>query len=425
MLTIILLGVMCLLMIINVPIAIAIGVASLVGVLLMGDISLVIVAQKVFSSNDSFPLLAVPFFMLAGELMTYGGVSKRLVDFASSLVGHFRGGLGSIAIVASAFFAALSGSNAATVAAIGTIMIPAMMKKGYNEGYTAATLAAAGTTGMVIPPSILMILYGVVVGVPITDLFIAGFLPGIFMAFSMVVLNWFLCRNRDYAREPRASLRGVWISFKNASWALLTPVIILGSIYGGVATPTEAAAIASLYGLIIGFFVYKELKVKDLPVIIMRSALSTSIVMFVMSTAGLLAWVITVNDIPQDLAKLFVSLSSNPAVYLALVNALLLFTGCFINAAAQVPIFAPILYPVAAAMGIDPILFGIIMTINLCIGTITPPLGVDLFVASTISKVSIEQIVKYIWPYILVLILDLVVVTYYPPLSLILLTVFK
>ena len=425
MLTIILLAVMGLFMVINVPIAIAIGIASVVGVWLTGDVSMIVVAQKVFSSNDSFPLLAIPFFMLAGELMTYGGVSKRLVDFASSLVGHYRGGLGSIAIVASAFFAALSGSNAATVAAIGTIMIPAMTKKGYDEGYTAATLAAAGTTGMVIPPSILMILYGVVVGVPITDLFIAGFLPGIMMAASMVVLNWFLCRNRDYAREPRSDFKGVWKSFKDASWALLTPVIILGSIYGGIATPTEAAAMAALYGLIIGFFVYKELKIKDLPVIILRSALSTSIVMFVMSTAGLLAWVITVNEIPQELAITFANISSNPAIYLLLVNGLLLFTGCFINAAAQVPIFAPILYPAAAAMGIDPVLFGIVMTVNLCIGTITPPLGVDLFVASTISKVPLEKIAQYIWPYLLVLVFDLMIITYYPPLSLFLLTVFK
>jgi tripartite ATP-independent transporter DctM subunit len=341
MLTVILLGVMFFLMIINVPIAVALGVASVVGVLLMGDISLVVIAQKVFTSNDSFPLLAVPFFMLAGELMTYGGVSKRLVDFASSLVGHFRGGLGSIAIIASAFFAALSGSNAATVAAIGSIMIPSMKSKGYNEGYTAATLAAAGTTGMVIPPSILMILYGVVVNVPITDLFIAGLMPGILMAGSMVLLNWFLCRKSNYALEPRSDLQGVWRSFRNASWALFTPVIILGSIYGGVATPTEAAAIASLYGLVIGFFVYKELKLKDLPVIVLRSALATAIVMFVMSTAGLLAWVITINEIPQQLAETFSSISQNPAVYLALVNVLLLFTGCLINGVAQIPFLLP------------------------------------------------------------------------------------
>jgi len=425
MLTIILLAVMGLFMAINVPIAVAIGVSSVVGVLLTSDVSMIVVAQKVFSSNDSFPLLAIPFFMLAGELMTSGGVSKRLVDFASSLVGHYRGGLGSIAIVASAFFAALSGSNAATVAAIGTIMIPAMQKKGYDEGYTAATLAAAGTTGMVIPPSILMILYGVVVGVPITDLFIAGLIPGLLMATSMVVLNWFLCRNRNYAREPRCAFSGIWKSFKDAVWALLTPVIILGSIYGGIATPTEAAAMAALYGLIIGFFVYKELKIKDLPLIILRSALSTSIVMFVMSTAGLLAWVITVNEIPQELAKTFADFSKNQAVYLLLVNGLLLFTGCFINAAAQIPIFAPILYPAAAVLGIDPVLFGIIMTVNLCIGTITPPLGVDLFVASTISKVPLEKIAVNIWPYLLVLVIDLLIITYYPPLSLFLLVVFK
>ena len=425
MFTAVLLISMFALMIINVPIAVALGVASVIGLWLMGDISMVVIAQKMFSANDSFPLLAVPFFMLAGELMTWGGVSKRLVDFASSFVGHFRGGLGAIAIVASAFFAALSGSNAATVAAIGAVMIVAMQKRGYEPGYSAATLAAAGTTGMVIPPSILMILYGVVVGVPIGDLFIAGFMPGILMAFSMLLVNWYLCRNKATSIEPWRGFGYVWSTFKKAIWALLTPVIILGAIYGGVATPTEAAAVASLYGLIIGYFVHRELKLADLPKIVLRSALATSVVMFVMSTAGLFAWVITANEIPQKLAALFASISSTPAVYLLLVNILLLFTGCFINAAAQVPIFAPILYPVAANMHIDPILFGIIMTVNLCIGTVTPPLGVDLFVASTISKVPLEKIVSHIFPYILVLILDLMIITYYPPLSLFLLHVLR
>lgn len=421
MLTLVLFATMLVLMVIRVPIAVAIGLASVAGLLVMGNIPLIAVVQRMFTSNDSFSLLAIPFFMLAGELMTAGGVSKRLVRFAGSLVGHLRGGLGAMAILASAFFAALSGSNAATVAAIGAIMIPAMREKGYEEGYTAATVAAAGATGMVIPPSILMILYGVIAGVSIGDLFIAGFMPGFLMALSMMLVNWYYCRSQQYQPQPWSGLGEVWHSFKEAFWALLMPVIILGGIYGGVFTPTEAAAIAAFYGLIIGFFVYKELTIKSFPEIVFRSALSTAVVMLVMNTAGLFGWIITVNEIPQNLAKLFSAISQSQYVYLLLVNILLLITGCFMNAAAAVPIFAPILYPAAVSFGIDPLLFGIIMTVNLSIGTVTPPLGVDLFVASTLSKVSLERIIARIWPYILILIVDLMLITYIPPLSLFLL----
>ncbi|KJS19248.1 MAG: C4-dicarboxylate ABC transporter permease [Clostridiaceae bacterium BRH_c20a] len=417
MLNFALFGSMFLLMIIKVPIAIALGLASIVGLTLMGDIPLIIVVQRMFTSNDSFPLLAVPYFMLAGELMTAGGVSKRLVRFAASLVGHFRGGLGGISILASAFFAALSGSNAATVAAIGAVMIPSMKEKGYPEGYTAATIAAAGVTGMIIPPSILMILYGVVAGISIGDLFIAGFGPGILICISMMFVNWFICRKQNFNVEKWHGGSEILSSFKDAIWALLMPVIILGGIYGGIFTPTEAAAIAALYGFIIGFFIYKELTLKKLPEIILKSALSTAVVMLVMNTAGLFGWVITANQLPQALAVKMSAVSGSHIVFLLLVNLMLIVVGCFMNAAAAIPIFASILLPAAANFGIDPLLFGIIMVVNLSIGTITPPLGVDLFVASTISKVSLEEIIGKIWPYIIIVIIDLMLITYYPPIS--------
>ncbi|KJS83844.1 MAG: C4-dicarboxylate ABC transporter permease [Peptococcaceae bacterium BICA1-8] len=410
-------GSMFLLMIIRVPIAISLGLASIVGLTLMGDIPLIIVVQRMFTSNDSFPLLAVPYFMLAGELMTAGGVSKRLVRFAASLVGHFRGGLGGISILASAFFAALSGSNAATVAAIGAVMIPSMKEKGYPEGYTAATIAAAGVTGMIIPPSILMILYGVVAGISIGDLFIAGFGPGLLICISMMFVNWFICRKQNFSVEKWHGSSEIISSFKDAVWALLMPVIILGGIYGGIFTPTEAAAIAALYGFIIGFFIYKELTLKKLPEIILKSALSTAVVMLVMNTAGLFGWVITANQLPQALAVKMSAVSGSHIVFLLLVNLMLIVVGCFMNAAAAIPIFASILLPAAANFGIDPLLFGIIMVVNLSIGTITPPLGVDLFVASTISKVSLEEIIGKIWPYIIIVIIDLMMITYYPPIS--------
>lgn len=418
MLNLYIFGSMILLMIIRVPIAVALGLAGVVGLLFMGNVPLTVVVQRMFTSNDSFPLLAIPYFMLAGELMTSGGVSKRLVRFAASLVGHFRGGLGGISILASSFFAALSGSNAATVAAIGSIMIPSMQERGYPKAYTAATIAAAGVTGMIIPPSILMILYGVIAGVSVGDLFIAGFLPGILICTSMMFLNWLLCKNQHLAVEPWRGLSEIWHSFKDAIWALLMPVIILGGIYGGIFTPTEAAAIAAVYGFIVGFFIYKELNLKKLPDIILRSALSTAVVMLVMNTAGLFGWVITAHQIPQRFAASMSAFSDSHIVFLLLVNILLLIVGCFMNAAAAIPIFASILFPAAMNFGIDPLLFGIIMVVNLSIGTITPPLGVDLFVASTISKVSLEEIIGKIWPYIIIVIIDLLIITYYPPISL-------
>ncbi|HHX51093.1 MAG TPA: TRAP transporter large permease [Clostridia bacterium] len=411
-------GSMLLLMIIRVPIAIALGLAGVVGLLVMGGVPMTVVVQRMFTSNDSFPHLAIPYFMLAGELMTSGGVSKRLVRFAASLVGHFRGGLGGISILASSFFAALSGSNAATVAAIGSVMIPSMKEKGYPEGYTAATIAAAGVTGMIIPPSILMILYGVVAGISIGDLFIAGFGPGVLICISMMFVNWLICRKKHLEVDPWQGLSEIWHSFKEAIWALLMPVIILGGIYGGIFTPTEAAAIAAVYGFIVGFFIYKELKLKKLPEIILRSALSTAVVMLVMNTAGLFGWVITANEIPQLLAASMSAFSDSYVVFLMLVNIMLLVVGCFMNAAAAIPLFASILIPAALNFGIDPLLFGIIMVVNLSIGTITPPLGVDLFVASTISKISLEEIIGRIWPYIIIVIIDLLIVTYYPPVSL-------
>lgn len=426
MLTAVLFSVMILLMVIRVPIAVALGMASVAGLLIMGDdIPMTVVVQRMFTTSDSFPLLAVPFFMVAGELMTYGGVSKRLVRFAGSLVGHFRGGLGGISILASAFFASLSGSNAATVAAIGSVMIPSMKEKGYPEGYTAATIAAAGVTGMIIPPSILMILYGVIAGVSITDLFIGGFLPGVLIALSFMFLNWYLCKKENYQKQPWGGPGEVLKSFKDAVWALMMPVIILGGIYGGIFTPTEAAAVAALYGLIIGMFVYRELKLKHLPEVIMRASLSTAVVMLVMNCAGVFGWVITAQQVPQSIGNFFAQISSSGVVFLLLVNVLLLIAGCFMNAVAAIPIFAPILLPAAVHFGIDPLLFGIIITVNLSIGTLTPPLGVDLFVASTISKVPLEKIIARIWPYIIVVIIDLFLITYVPDISMVLVKLLK
>ncbi len=409
-------GSLVLLMLLRVPIAVALGLSSVLG-LWLSDISFEIVAQRMFSTNNSFPLLAIPFFILAGEIMSIGGMSRRLVGFASALVGHLTGGLGAVAILSSSFFAALSGSNAATVAAIGGVMNQPMAEKGYRPSYTAATIAAAGVTGMIIPPSILLILYGVVTGVSIADLFLAGILPGIVICISLLVANRIMTARMGIARLPRSGGAAILRSFREAFWPLLMPVIILSGIYGGVFTPTEAAIVAVLYGLLVGLF-YGELTVRALYQAFLRAVVASAVVMFVMNAAGVFAWLITINQIPQSISAYLAATAGSQVVYLLFVNVFLLVVGCMMNAAAAIVIFTAILYPAAMSFGIDPVLFGVIVAVNLSIGTVTPPLGVDLFIASAITKVSIERIVAVIWPYILVLIADLLIITFVPPLSL-------
>lgn len=382
----------------------------------MHGISLEIAAQRMFNANDSFPLLAIPFFILAGEIMSTGGMSRRLVDFAGALVGHFRGGLGAVAILSSSFFAALSGSNAATVAAIGGVMNQPMAEKGYRPQYTAATIAAAGVTGMIIPPSILLILYGVVTGVSIADLFVAGIGPGILICLSLLILNYFTVSRETVERLEFQGIGEIFRTFRRAFWPLLMPVIILGGIYGGIFTPTEAAIVAVFYGLLVGL-AYRELTMTGLYRAFARSVFSSAIVMFVMNAAGLFAWLITINQIPQSISAHLAATASSAVVYLLFVNIFLLLVGCLMNAAAAIVVFTSILYPTAVSFGIDPVVFGIIMTVNLSIGTVTPPLGVDLFIASAITGISLEKIVATIWPHILILLVDLAIISYWPPIS--------
>jgi C4-dicarboxylate transporter DctM subunit len=400
-------------LLLNVPIAVALGLATGAAVL-SSNLPLTLVVQRIFASNDNFPLMAIPFFMLAGSIMTYGGVSKRLVAFADSLVGWLTGGLGIVATLAGMFFAAISGSSAATTAAIGPILFPEMEKRGYNRDFAAAIIAAAGETGIIIPPSVTMVVYGVIAGVSIGDLFLGGFGPGILMGLSMAALIYFISRKNDYGGTKWAGFGNVWKTFIQSIWGLLMPVIILGGIYGGIFTPTEAAAVAVVYGLIVGFFIYKDLKVSDLPKIVEDSVKSTAVVMFIMDAAGLFSWIITSQQVPVLLANYFISITNNPTTILMLINILLLIVGCFLNASAAVTILAPILVPVVVKMGIDPVFFGVLMVVNLAIGTLTPPVGVDLFVATSIAKISLERISKAILSFIVVLIIDLIVITYIP-----------
>ena len=409
----------------GVPIAVSLGLSTMIAILVDGNLPMTLIAQRLFTSNDSFSLLAVPFFMLAGSIMTAGGISKRLIDFSSSIVGWISGGLAMVATVTSMFFAAISGSSSATCAAVGSSLIPEMKKKGYSDEFSAAVVASAGTTGIVIPPSVSMVLYAVAAGVSVGDLFMAGILPGVLMGLSIMIIIYFMAGKKGYQAEPRAKFNVIIKTFIASFWGLLTPIIIIGGIYGGIFTATEAAAASVVYALFVGGVIYRELKWSDLPQIIMSSVKATAIVMFIMNAAGLFSWMITVNRVPQMFTEFFLSITDNPYIILLLINILLLFVGTFLNASSAVIILAPILVPVVVSMGISPILFGVIMILNLAIGTITPPVGVDLFVVQSITGLPFSRIVKSIIPFLIGLLVVLMLVTYIPQISLFLPGLFK
>jgi C4-dicarboxylate transporter DctM subunit len=378
------------------------------------DRPLVMVSQMMFSGIDSFSFMAVPFFMLAGAFMSAGGVTSRLVSFSQALVGAFTGGLAQTVSVAGMFFAAISGSSAATTAALGSTMIGELEKKGYDRDWATGIVASSGTVGIVIPPSITMVVYGAIADTSIGDLFIGGFIPGIMMGLSMMAVSWYFARKRGLAGEGTFSVAAVLKSFKDSFFALMTPVIIIGGIYGGIFTPTEAAAVAAVYGIFVGLFIYKELKLRDFPQIIFQAVIGTTVIMFLVGAATVFGWLITNLQIPHQVAAFVVSVTNSPLLFLFAMNILLLIAGTMVNASAAVVILTPIFLPVARALGIDPLFFGVLMVVNLAIGCITPPVGLDLFVASAISKVPIERVMKACLPYLWALLATLVVLTVFP-----------
>lgn len=402
------------LLLVGAPIAVALGISSAVVLYKLMNIPLIVIPQRMFTAIDSFSFLAIPFFMLAGSFMSAGGVTKRLIAFANSLVGFIQGGLALVVAVAGMFFAAISGSSAATTAALGSTLLDEMEKSGYEKTFSAAIIAAGGTTGIVIPPSITLVVFGVSAGVSIGDLFLGGFAPGILMGISMCVLSYFLCKKKGIKAKGKLSLVGIFRSFIDSILALMMPIIVLGGIYGGIFTPTEAAAVAAVYGLVIGMFVYKELKLKNLFGVMLKATISTTLIMFIVGGANLFGWILTNDQVPHRIAIFMSSVSDNPIVFLMLVNVLLLIVGTLINASAAVVILVPILLPVALSYGIDPVFLGVLMIVNLAIGCITPPVGLDLFVVSGITGIPIEKISKAIFPYIVVLIIDLIILTYFP-----------
>lgn len=410
----ILLGSFLLLTILGVPVAYSLCLSVSIILFQYLHMPQVLVTQIMYSGIDSFSFMAVPFFMLAGAFMSAGGVTKRLVNFASSIVGSFTGGLAQVVAVSGMFFAAISGSSAATTAAIGSTMIDEMENKGYDRDFATGVVAAGGTVGIIIPPSITLVVYGVIAGVSIGDLFMGGFAPGIIMGVSMCLVSFFIARKKGWKGVGEFSFKTMVISFKDSFFALLTPVIIIGGIYGGIFTPTEAAAVAAVYGILVGLFIYKELKIKDFPKILFQAVISTTLIMFIVGAAKVFGWMLTNLEIPHRLGLYITSITSSPVVFLMVMNVLLLIIGTLVNASAAVIILTPIFLPVAMQLGINPLFFGVLMVVNLGIGCITPPVGLDLFVASAIAEVPLEKVMRAVLPYLFVLLIDLVLFTFFP-----------
>lgn len=409
---------MCVLFLLAVPVAISIGLAAIAGMTLHTPLPLIVVAQQAFASLDKFPLAAVPFFILAGNLMGEGGISSRLVDFAKSLVGGVQGGLACTCILTCMIFAAVSGSSVATTFAIGAILIPAMVRHGYPIGFAAALQASAAELGVIIPPSIPMILYGVAAEVSIGELFVAGFGPGLLICAALMLAVWLWCRIKGYGKGDGQGRLGVPVATRRAALALMMPVIILGGIYGGVFTPTEASIVAVFYALVVSCFVYRELDAAGVVAILKKSVISSSVIMMIIAMAGLFSFLLTRTGVPAQIGDYIITTFHSGWSFLLAVNAFLFVIGMFIETSAAIIVLAPILAPVAHQFGIDPVHFGMIMTVNLALGMITPPFGVNLFAAASVARISLDRMTGSLIPFIGVVLLCLMVITYVPWVSL-------
>ncbi|WP_459618028.1 TRAP transporter large permease [Bordetella sp. 2513F-2] len=401
----------------SVPVAVAIGLASLAGVSVAG-LPWLVVAQQLYAALDKYPLVAVPFFILAGNLMQAGGISERMVDFAKSVVGGVQGGLACSCVLTCMIFAAVAGSSVATTFAVGAILIPAMVRHGYPAPFAASLQATAAELGVIIPPSIPMILYAVSTDTSTGELFIAGVLPGILIGLALMLYVWLYARRHGLGKEDGAGRLPLWPSLRRAWLALMMPVIILGGIYGGVFTPTEASVVAVMYAVLVGMFVYRKLTLRELSATLKRSVVSTAVIMFVIANAGVFSFLLNRAGIPDALGNWVGQLFDDKLGFLLGVNAALFLIGMFIETSASVVVLAPLLLPVAVQFGVDPVHFGVIMVVNLALGMITPPFGVNLFAACAVARLPLEKLIRPLLPFVLVVVACLIVITYWPGLSL-------
>ncbi|HMN56631.1 MAG TPA: TRAP transporter large permease [Ottowia sp.] len=401
----------------SVSVAVSIGLAAITGMQIV-NAPMLISVKEMFNSLNKFPLAAIPFFILAGNLMETGGISRRLVDFAKSIVGGVQGGLPMTCVLTCMIFAAVSGSSVATTFAIGAILIPALIKHGYPTTWAAALQATSAELGVIIPPSIPMILYGVAAEVSIGELFIAGFGPGILISGALMLFVWAYCKWRGWGKHDGDGRLSVWTATRKAAWALMMPVVVLGGIYGGVFTPTEASAVAVAYALVVGMAVYREIGPRDLYAVLRKSVISSAVIMFIIANAGLFAFLITRAGVPDAIGHWLEANLRSPHWFLLGVNAALFVIGMFIETSAAIIVLGPILAPVAAHFGVDPVHFGLIMVVNLALGMITPPFGVNLFAVCTVARVSLDKISRDLIPFVLVILACLMVITYVPWISL-------
>ncbi len=407
------------LMLLSVPVSVALGASTFVTAYIFdGPDELIDLASAIFSKLDKYPLMAIPMFILAGNLLATGSSAKRIIDFAKSFVGHLPGGLPIAAIFASIIFAAVSGSSPATVAAIGSIMFGAILAEGYPKTYAVGTITTAGSLGILIPPSIVMIIYGVTAEQSIGKLFMAGVVPGILIGFMLMAVTYIGAKRLGFKKGKPASWKVRWQKFKESFWALMTIVIIIGGIYGGIFTPTEAAAVSAVWAMFIALFIYKDFKLKDLWDIFKSSAKTSAMIMFIIANASIFAYFLTIHSVPDMLTQAVLDMHLNKVLFLVAVNILLLIAGNFMEPSSIVMIMVPLLLPIATTLGIDPIHFGVIITINMELGMLTPPVGLNLFVASGITGLPLKEVVKSVLPWFLVMLVGLILITYVPQISL-------
>ena len=416
--TLIIFAILTVLMLTGMPISIALGLTVLTFLFTLTQVPLESVALKLFTGIEKFEIMAIPFFILAGNFLTHGGVAKRMIRFASDMVGHFYGGLGLAGVVACALFAAVSGSSPATVVAIGSILLPAMVKAGFPNRFGAGIITTSGALGILIPPSIVMVMYSVSTNTSVGALFMAGVVPGLMLATMLGLTTWYLARKNDYPRLPKASFVQRMKSFKESIWGLLLIVVVMGGIYTGIFTPTEAAAISAVYAFIIAVFVYKDMGLKDVPRVLLSSANMSAMLLYIITNAVLFSFLMTHENIPQAMAEWLLGNGLGVITFLLFVNVILLVAGNFMEPSSIVLIFSPILFPVAMKLGIDPVHFGIMMVVNMEVGMCHPPVGLNLYVASGITKMGITELTVAVWPWLLTMLVFLIIVTYWPSLSL-------
>jgi C4-dicarboxylate transporter DctM subunit len=410
-------SVLLVLMLTGMPISIALGLTVLTFLFTMTQVPLESVALKLFTGIENFEIMAIPFFILAGNFLTHGGVARRMIAFATSMVGHWYGGLGLSGVVACALFAAVSGSSPATVVAIGSILLPAMIKAGFPKRFGAGVVTTSGALGILIPPSIVMVIYAVATNTSVGALFMAGVVPGIVLASFLGAVTWYRAWKHKLPRLPRASWRERMVAFRNSIWGLLLIVVVMGGIYTGIFTPTEAAAMSAVYAFIVAVFVYRDIGMKDVPRVLLNSANMSAMLLYIITNAVMFSFIMTNENIPQGLASWMLEQGLGPITFLLACNIILLLAGNFMEPSSIVLIFAPILYPVAMKLGIDPIHFGIMMVVNMEVGMCHPPVGLNLYVASGITKMGITELTVAVWPWLLAMLIFLVLVTYWPALS--------